>query len=140
MADQTLSPAKEKLVYVVEDDDALREMTAYLFRKEGFQVDLFEDGKQALEAVEQLLPDRAPDLIVLDLMMPKGGGFDLVRSLQATPGGAGIPIFVITGRHIDRSTIQTLQQEPNVALFMAKPIDQKGILAAAHGRLGTRPS
>ena len=78
-------------VLAVEDDNDLREFYGTLLREEGHQVRLARNG---LEALHHL--DWAPDLILLDLMMPVMDGYEFLRRLRASPKGAGIPVLVLS--------------------------------------------
>jgi CheY-like chemotaxis protein len=109
--------ADKKLVLVVDDDEGVRELMQFLVTREGFRVELAGDGEEALRRVEAL----SPDLILLDLMLPRYGGFELLRQLQAS-GLARIPIIVVTGRYTDRTTAEMIRQESNVVEFLEKPV------------------
>ena len=78
-------------VLAVEDDNDLREFYGTLLREEGHQVRLARNG---LEALHHL--DWAPDLILLDLMMPVMDGYEFLRRLRASPKGASIPVLVLS--------------------------------------------
>lgn len=107
----------EKLVLIIDDDDGIRELLQFLVKKEGFRVETATDGEEGFQKAEKL----SPDLIVLDLMLPRYGGFELLRQLQSTPLSR-VPIVVVTGRYTDRSTADMIRQESNVVDFLEKPV------------------
>ncbi len=129
------SSAVQKLVLLVDDDDDVREILRFMVGKEGFQTDIFPDGLKMLDAIERL-GDRRPDLVVLDIMLPKRNGVEILHDLQEQ-GLTGIPVLVITGRVLDATLLEEIKQEPNVVGFMAKPITTEGISAKIHSILGT---
>ena len=118
-----------KLVLVVDDDDSVREMLEFIVKKEGFRVETAADGEEGIAKAEKL----SPDLIVLDLMLPRYGGFELLRRLQAGEHKK-IPILVVTGRYTDRSTADLIRQESNVVEFLEKPV-RPAVLGAALQRI-----
>jgi CheY-like chemotaxis protein len=123
-----------KLVLIVDDDEAVRDIIEYTVKKEGFRTDRAADGPEALSKVETL----RPDAIVLDFMIPGMGGYEVLRELQAR-GCGDIPIMIVTGRYMDASSVEAVRQEPNVKEFFQKPL-RPGVLAAAlHRVLGTAP-
>jgi len=91
------------LVLVVDDDAAIRELVRLNLELEGHDVELASDGAEALAAVADGL---RPDLVVLDLMMPKVDGWEVLRQLKADPDPdvAGTPVVLLTARaaEIDR--------------------------------------
>src|SRR5438445_8570441 len=93
-----LADPKDKTVLVVDDDESIRAVLEHVLTNDGFKIQKAADGEQALEMAQS----HPPDLIILDLMLPRYGGFEILRQLQA--GGHGkVPIVVITGRYADRS-------------------------------------
>jgi CheY-like chemotaxis protein len=108
---------KAKLVLVIDDDDGVRELLTFLVKKEGYRVECAVDGEEGYQKAERL----KPDLILLDLMMPRYGGFEVLRQLQSG-GLSRIPIVVVTGRYTDRSTSEMIRQESNVVDFLEKPL------------------
>jgi CheY-like chemotaxis protein len=83
-------------VLIVEDDDATRTLLRDMLLKEGCTVDVAEDGIAALARVEA----EPPDLVLLDLMMPRMDGFQFVEAIRAKPGLADIPIVVLTAKDL----------------------------------------
>lgn len=87
---------------VVEDDENLRSMLCAALRYNGFEVTPCADGREALQTLETL----APDLIVLDVMLPDIDGFEVCRELRA--GGSSIPVVFLTARDTTQDKIHGL--------------------------------
>ncbi|MDR7511086.1 MAG: response regulator [Armatimonadota bacterium] len=79
---------------VVDDDEALQLMVGRLAEKHGFEVRQALDGEEALASVAE----RRPDLILLDIMMPRLDGRDVLRRLKADPATRDIPVIVFSAR------------------------------------------
>ena len=133
--DNGLSKSSDKLILIVDDDDSVRDLLEFVVKKEGFRVATAADGEEGLSQVQALMPD----LLILDLMLPRYGGFELLRQLQ---GGdtAKIPIIIITGRYTDRTTAEMIRQESNVMDFMEKPLKTPVLAMALHKILKTKPA
>lgn len=108
---------KAKLVLIIDDDDGVRDLLTFMVKKEGFRAEVAVDGEEGVQKAERL----RPDLILLDLMMPRYGGFEVLRQLQGSDLSR-IPIVIITGRYTDRSTAEMIRQESNVVDFLEKPL------------------
>ncbi len=124
----------DKLVLIVDDDDSVRELIEFIVKKEGFRIEKAADGEEALSKAKAV----NPDIILLDLMLPKFGGFEILRELQADETGS-IPIVIITGRYTDRSTSDMIRQEPNVREFIEKPVKPQILTSLLHKILKTQP-
>jgi DNA-binding response OmpR family regulator len=81
------------IVLVAEDDPSVRMMIEFLLEDEGFEVISAEDGERALDMAQ----NRSPDAILLDLMMPKLDGREVLSRLRASEETARIPVFLLTG-------------------------------------------
>lgn len=129
-----LADPKDKLVLIVDDDESILDLMEHVVKKEGFRVERGCDGQEAVQKAQSL----SPDLIILDFMLPGMGGFEVVKELQ---GGetVRIPILVVTGRHLDRQSIEMVKHETNVRDFMEKPIKPVFLASALHKLLRTRP-
>jgi len=123
----------DKLVLIVEDDESVGDLFFYVVRREGFRTEQASDGKEALEKAQLL----RPSLILLDLMLPRLGGYEILRELQEG-GTAGIPIVLASSRDMDSTTRDMLMREPNVKDFMQKPVKPQTLAARLHELLGTR--
>jgi CheY-like chemotaxis protein len=80
-------------VLVAEDSRFLQNAYSYYLRRDGFEVFIAHDGEEALS----LAGAERPDVIVLDLLMPKMGGVDALKLLKSDPGTSEIPVIVLSG-------------------------------------------
>lgn len=89
-----------KSILVVEDEPNIVLSLQFLMKQAGFDVRVARDGDEALREVES----RAPDLILLDVMIPKRDGYDVCQTIRANPDWAYIYIIMLTakGREVDR--------------------------------------
>ncbi len=79
-------------VLLVEDSKFLRMASEHALSKAGFQVSTAADGEEAL----QVANDKLPDIILLDLMLPRISGLDVLRALKKNPSTKHIPVMVLT--------------------------------------------
>jgi len=80
-------------ILVVDDSKFLRLATERALARAGYEVQTANDGEHALELVRQQMPD----LILLDMLLPKVAGQDVLRALKSNPATAGIAVIVLTG-------------------------------------------
>ncbi len=81
-------------VLLVEDDPDIRHLVSHKLRTGGFDVIEAADGAEALDQARR----HHPDVIVLDVRMPRLSGLEVCRELRATPGTAEVPIVMLTAR------------------------------------------
>ncbi len=124
----------EKLVLLVDDDVSLLDLMEHVVKKEGFRTDRATDGIEATRKAKAL----NPDIILLDMMLPSMGGYEILRDLQAS-GFGDIPIIVVTGRQMDSQGVALIRLESNVKEFLEKPVRPMKIITALHRWLGTSP-
>jgi DNA-binding response OmpR family regulator len=107
-------------ILVVDDEPAVTDLLAYNLRKAGYEVLTAPDGREALSKAR----DCAPDLIVLDLMLPGVQGLDVCRELRKT---SDVPIIMVTalGEEIDRVVGLELGADD----YIAKPFSVREVLA-----------
>ena len=91
MEDTTLT-ARPKKILLVEDDDALANTYLVRLQAEGFEVRRVANGEEALAAAKEY----RPNLVVLDAMMPKVSGFDVLDILRNTPDTANLKVVMLT--------------------------------------------
>ena len=92
-------------ILVVEDDRLLRRACEASLRERGFEVIIAEDGEDGL----RLARAAPPDLILLDLLMPKLCGIEMLRALRAQPETAAIPVVILSNSSRDEDKQQALQ-------------------------------
>lgn len=122
---------KSKLILVVDDDEGVRDLLSLLIKKEGHKVQTSSDGEEGFRKANSV----KPDIIVLDLMLPRYGGFEFLRHLQDGEL-ARVPIIVVTGRYTDSSTADLIRQESNVVELLEKPIKPNRFLLTVRKILG----
>jgi two-component system alkaline phosphatase synthesis response regulator PhoP len=110
-------------VLVVDDDrEIVRLLRAYLER-EGFQVVVALDGEEALHALRR----EKPDLVVLDLMLPKRDGWEITRVVRADPSLQHIPIIMLTARSEEADRVVGL--ELGADDYVVKPFSPREVVA-----------
>jgi putative two-component system response regulator len=110
-------------VLVVDDYDANLQALEALLSLEGYQVTSAQSAADALDRIR----DHAPDVIVSDVRMPGRDGFDLCRTLKATPDTWLIPVVLLTGATEPQDRIRAIEAGAND--FLTKPIDQSELKA-----------
>jgi two-component system alkaline phosphatase synthesis response regulator PhoP len=98
------APSAGKIL-LVEDDQTMVKMYATKLLKENFQVEVASDGEQALEKVKS----QKPGLVVLDLMIPKIGGMEVLAQLRADPKTRSLPVLILSNLSQD-ADIQKAKQ------------------------------
>jgi len=109
-------------VMVVDDSLTVRKITGRLLAREGYQVITAKDG---VDALEQLL-DIVPDVMLVDIEMPRMDGFDLTRNVRADVRLKGIPIIMITSRTADKH--RNYAFEIGVNQYLGKPYQEEELL------------
>ncbi len=84
-----------KLVMLVDDSDVLRKITVFNLKKNGYDVVEATNGEEALEKLKEGLK---PDLMLLDIMMPKMDGFTVLKHLKENDAWKDIPVIVLTAK------------------------------------------
>ena len=110
------------LVMVVDDSLTVRKITSRMLLREGFEVATAKDGVDGL----QQLQDIEPDIILLDIEMPRMDGFEFARNVRADAKTKGIPIIMITSRTADKHRNRAL--ELGVNEYMGKPYQEEQLL------------
>jgi chemosensory pili system protein ChpA (sensor histidine kinase/response regulator) len=122
----------EKLIMVVDDSVTVRKVTSRFLEREGFRVITAKDGVEAL----QLLQDHMPDVMLLDIEMPRMDGFEVAKNIRGTSRLRHIPIIMITSRTGEKHREHAL--ELGVNKYMGKPY-QEDLLLGNIQELMTEP-
>ena len=122
-------------VLLVEDEPAQREVLAYNLEAEGFRVSRAENGEEALMLVEE----GAPDLIVLDWMLPNVSGIEVCRQLKTRVETRSVPIIMLSARSEEVDRVRGL--ETGADDYVVKPYSVVELMARVRAQLRrTRPS
>lgn len=122
--------ARRTSVMVVDDSLTVRRVTQRLLEREGYHVVLAKDGVEALDLVEEA----KPDLMLVDIEMPRMDGFDLTRHIRGNEATQGIPIIMITSRTADKHRNYALGLGVNA--YFGKPYQEEVLLEAMVSLLG----
>jgi two-component system, cell cycle response regulator DivK len=118
-----------KKILVVDDNFDNRNIIAQMLRLSGFLVVVAGDGVQALELTER----EEPDLILMDLSMPRLDGWSATARLKERPELAHVPVIAVTG-HATRDDIDRALSA-GCRDYLIKPIDMEAMLRKVHGAL-----
>jgi chemosensory pili system protein ChpA (sensor histidine kinase/response regulator) len=124
--------AQGAAIMVVDDSLTVRRVTQRLLEREGYRVLLAKDGVDALEQMQA--PEMRPDLMLVDIEMPRMDGFDLTRHVRGNDATQAIPIIMITSRTADKHRNYALGL--GVDAYFGKPFQEDVLLAAIAGLLG----
>ena len=117
-------------VLIAEDEPSILESLDFILRRAGWSISAVTDGEAALSAVRRL----RPRLLVLDLMLPKRSGFDVLKQIRADGETSALPVLILTARG--------QQQDRRVALelgasgFVTKPYANAEVVDAVRQLLG----
>ena len=118
-----------KIVLIVEDEEAVRELEKFILEQVGYEVMEARDGLEGLTKAEF----KRPDLILLDLMMPDVSGGRMFDEMKRHPATAGIPIVVVTGKP-DAHQIFDDQIGPDNVIM--KPFEAETLLGRIADHIG----
>lgn len=92
------------LIYIVEDDESIREIETIALKNSNYIVSAFENAKEFYKKLDELVPD----IILLDVMLPDESGYDIVRKLRKRPATQNIPIIMVTAKTTEMDMIKGL--------------------------------
>lgn len=114
-------------ILLADDEPHIRRILQTVLESAGFEVDLRQDGTDALEAIEG---DEPYDLILLDIMMPGATGLEILGKIRGMDGRKSTPVMILTakGQDEDREAAFSLGADD----FLTKPFSPKKLLARIH--------
>ncbi len=102
-------------IYIVEDDVNIREIQRYALRNSGFEVQEFGCGRELYQAIRQ----RAPSLILLDIMLPGEDGLEILKNLRSDRATAKVPVIMLTAKSTELDKVKGLDLGADD--YMTKP-------------------
>jgi DNA-binding response OmpR family regulator len=130
-----MAGAEEPMLLVVDDEPEINKLVARIFEKRGYRVNTALDGAEALASVKR---DR-PDLIMLDLNLPKIDGWEVCRQLKSDPATKAIPIIMLTAAHANVDDAQ-IGLGLGADEYVAKPFVKAVLLHNVERLLGREPT
>jgi CheY-like chemotaxis protein len=121
-------------VLVVDDDDVIRQLITVNLELEGFEVDTAVDGQDCLDRVK----DVQPDVITLDIMMPRLDGWEAAGRLRADPDTAGIKVVLLSARAQEADLARG--SRIGVDAYLTKPFDPDELIEVVRRLAGLPPA
>jgi len=112
-----------KTILVVEDEKEIRDLLAHYLHKEGFGSILASDGESALAKARK----EKPDLVLLDILLPKADGLEVLRGIRSSPGIEGIPVVMLTAKGDETDRVVGL--ELGADDYITKPFSPREVVA-----------
>ena len=116
-------------ILIVDDEMHLARILQFTLEHEGYDVVTAFDGKEALDSLER----EAPDLLILDLMLPILDGYKICNIVKTEDRFRGIPVIILSARDFDR---EELDEPLNADILMEKPFNTEHLLAEISRLLG----
>ena len=117
------------MIYIVEDDAAIRELEQYALQSSGYEVQSFETS----EPFWQAMRTAEPELVILDVMLPGEDGFSILKKLRNTPALRRLPIIMVTAKSSELDTVRGL--DCGADDYITKPFSTGELLARVRAAL-----
>ena len=108
--------AGSKSALVVEDDDQISFLLKFILEREGFEVRVAGDGRQAGQLIETMA---APAVVTLDVMLPYADGFQLLGLIRAKEAWRSVPVLMLTSKSQEKDIVRAL--EAGASDYIVKP-------------------
>lgn len=119
-----------KKVLIIEDNPEIADLVRDLLHKEGYETSVCQDAYQGITLTHRL----KPDLMLLDLMLPAGGGFSVLEKAKLSTLTRDVPVVVLTASQDDEHKKKALSM--GVTAFMQKPFESRDLLQTIRRVLG----
>ena len=120
-------------VLLIEDEPNIIEAIRFLLSRDGWRVDTHADGTDAVEVIRRV----APDLVILDMMLPGKSGMDILTDLRALADFRELPVLMLTARGQTRD--RDMAERAGVSRFMTKPFSNAEVLSAVRDLVAEAP-
>ncbi|MFA7280967.1 MAG: response regulator [Sterolibacterium sp.] len=119
-----------KKILIVDDEPNIVISLEFLMKREGFQVTVAVDGEEALRKIAEL----EPDLVLLDIMMPKKSGFEVCQEVRANPDWAATKLIMLTAKGRDTEVQKGMALGADA--YVTKPFSTKDLVIKVRSVLG----
>ncbi|MFU8865256.1 MAG: response regulator transcription factor [Rhodobacterales bacterium] len=123
-----------KRVLIIEDEPNIIEAISFILSRDGWTVDTHSNGHDAVAVVLM----RAPDLVILDVMLPGRSGYDILTDLRAQPATQDLPVLILTARGQARD--RELAEKAGASHFMTKPFSNADVIEALNTLVAQGPT
>lgn len=113
-----------KHVLVIEDEPNIIEAISFILSRDGWQVDTHSNGHDAADVVRA----KAPDLLILDVMLPGASGYEILTELRSKDATRDLPVLMLTAR--GQSKDREMAEKIGASRFMTKPFSNAEVLEA----------
>lgn len=120
-------------VLIAEDEPSILESLDFILRRAGFSIASVTDGEAALAAVRR---DR-PRLVVLDVMLPKRSGFEVLKQIRADETTRDLPVMILTAK--GQAQDRKIAEELGASSFVTKPYANAEVIGTVRRLLGGGP-
>jgi DNA-binding response OmpR family regulator len=122
-----------KRILIADDEPNIVISLEFLMKREGFDVEVAMDGEAALQAIAT----QRPDLILLDIMLPKKDGFEVCQQIRANPAWQALKVVMLTAKGRDTEVSKGLALGADA--YMTKPFSTRDLVAQVRQLLGLTP-
>jgi len=113
-----------KKVLLIEDEQNIIEAVSFILSRDGWDVKTHSNGHDAMDAVRA----RAPDVVILDVMLPGKSGFDILREIRADQGLSDLPVLMLSARGQAKDV--EMAEHAGANQYMTKPFSNAEVLDA----------
>jgi CheY-like chemotaxis protein len=117
----------KKKILLVDDENSFLELMKLRLESCGYDIIVAGDGEEAFIKLKE-----APDLIILDVMMPRLDGYSFVRKLRSDPAAKAIPVVIMTAK----PDMKDLFQMEGINHYLVKPVEKEELLRVIRGIIG----
>jgi len=115
----------QRKAFVVEDDQIIVTILEHLLTRRGYGVEIARDGRQATQYIDAT--EAAPELVLLDVMLPYVDGFELIRKIREHPTWSQVPIIMLTAKSTEQHIVRALDNGAND--YVVKPFRPGELMA-----------
>ncbi|MBX3663110.1 MAG: response regulator transcription factor [Burkholderiales bacterium] len=109
---------------VVEDDDQIAYLLRFILEREGYRVELANDGRAAMDLIGRIAP---PALTMLDVMLPHADGYQLLGAIRAQEAWRGVPVLMLTAKSQEKDIVRALDSGADD--YLVKPFKPEELRA-----------